>query len=106
MAAALPDLIEQQRADIATIASRFDVASLTLFGSAARGEFDAARSDIDLLVTFLPMSPRQHADWYFGLLAALEDLLGRPVDLLEERAIRNPYLLRSIDEEKRTLYAA
>jgi predicted nucleotidyltransferase len=102
----LPDWIAQRRPSIARLAAKFGVASLTLFGSAARGDFDAARSDVDLLVVFLPMSPHQHADAYFGLLAALEDLFGRPVDLLEEPAIRNPYLLRSIDAERRTLYAA
>jgi uncharacterized protein len=79
---------------------------LTLFGSAASGEFDPSRSDVDLLVRFRAMSPAEHADAYFGLLEALEELLGRSIDLLEEGAVRNPYLQRSIDQSRRILYAA
>ena len=42
-------LIEQHRPEVATLCERFDVHSLKVFGSAADGDFDAARSDIDLV---------------------------------------------------------
>ncbi len=60
----------------------------------------------DTVVAFRDMTPAQHADAYFGLLEALQGLLAYRVDLLEEGAIRNPYLRRSVDAAKRTLYAA
>ena len=106
MALAVPEVIESHLADIAALAERFGVETLALFGSAATGEFDASRSDIDLVVTFRQMGPAEHAEAYFGLLEALQDVLAYQVDLLEEGAIRNRYLRRSIDLAKRTLYAA
>jgi uncharacterized protein len=102
----LPEVIERRQPDIVALARRFRVETLMIFGSAATGEFDPSRSDIDLVVRFRDMPPTDHADCYFGLLHALEDLLGTRVDLLEEEAISNPYLQRSIDQSKRTLYAA
>ncbi len=85
----------------------FGVARLDAFGSAAGSEcFDPERSDIDLLVEFEPMDPIQHAKAYFGLLAALQDLFARPIDLVEARAVTNPYLLKSIEEQRRQIDAA
>ena len=76
------------------LAARFDVTRLTLFGSTAR---DAARgnSDIDILVAFDGPATSQR---YFGVLFHLEDLLGVPVDLVTERALR-PELRPFIENE-------
>ncbi len=85
----------------------FGVARLDASGSAAGVErFDPERSDIDLLVEFEPMDPVRHAKSYFGLLAALQDLFGRRIDLLETKAVTNPYLLESIEKQRRQIYAA
>jgi predicted nucleotidyltransferase len=86
---------------------RFHVRRLDLFGSAARGDFDPERSDIDFLVEF----DREHAEalafeTYFGLKAALEALLGRPVDLVEPSAVRNPYLKASIEGSREPVFEA
>jgi predicted nucleotidyltransferase len=43
---------------------------------------------------------------YFGAKAALEQLLGRGVDLVEVGAVRNPYVLASISRNLEPLYAA
>jgi len=48
----------------------------------------------------------EYANAFFGFKAALELLLGRPVDLVVESAIRNPYFLQSIEQGKALLYAA
>lgn len=75
------------------LVSRFGVAQLALFGSTAR---DAAHqdSDVDILVSFdEPASSAQ----YFGVLFYLEDLLGCPVDLVTQKALRKeirPYVER------------
>jgi predicted nucleotidyltransferase len=62
------------------------------FGSAARDDFDPESSDLDFLVEFEPMSPREYADSFFGLLEDLERLFGQRIDLLEPEPIENPYI--------------
>jgi uncharacterized protein len=99
-------LIEQHRDDIAALCDRYRVARLAVFGSAATDTFDPAGSDLDFVVTFLPLPPVEHSDAYFGLLAELERLFGRRVDLIEENAIRNPYFRRSLEASRVPLYAA
>lgn len=68
-----------------TLAKRFGLAGLALFGSTAR---DTARadSDIDILVSFNGPATSER---YFGVQFFLEDLLGRPVDLVTEKALRH-----------------
>jgi len=78
----------------AELAKQFGVVRLALFGSTAR---DAAvpDSDIDILVEF--DGPATSAR-YFGVQFYLEDLLGRPVDLVTEKALR-PELRPFIEKE-------
>ncbi len=98
--------IERNLESVKRLCERFRVRRLDVFGSAMGERFDAERSDLDFLVEFSPMMPGEHADVFFGLQEALEDLFDRPVDLLERTPIRNPYLLESIDRTKVVLYAA
>lgn len=79
------------------------VRRLELFGSAITDRFDLHRSDFDFLVTYEAMPLNKRSDTFFGLLFALEDMLQRPVDLVEIEAIRNPYFLQSIQEGPRKL---
>lgn len=102
----LAEVIEQHRDEIEALCRRFSVARLEVFGSAADGTFDPACSDVDLLVEFQPLEPASLADAYFGLLAEFERILGRKVDLVTPKAIRNPYFLRGVNETRRPLYAA
>ena len=100
-------LIEKHQPEIATLCRRFGVKRLAVFGSAARGaDFDPVRSDVDLLVEFEQMSPAPYADAYFGLKEALEELLGRSVDLVSDAAVHNPFFRRGIERNKTLLYAA
>ena len=66
------------------LAARYGVDRLALFGSTAR---DGARpdSDIDILVSFDGPATSER---YFGVQFFLEDLLGRPVDLVTDKALR------------------
>ena len=102
----MTSLIEDNRRAIEALCRKHHVAKLELFGSAATGQFDVASSDVDFLVEFEPLEPGPLADAYFGLLADLQQLLGRPVDLVTPKAIRNRYFLRAINETRRPLYAA
>ena len=102
----MTELIEQHRPQLIELCRCHHVKTLEVFGSAAAGTFDPQHSDLDFLVDFLPMPPSAHSKAYFGLWFALEDVFGRKVDLVETAALANPYLLRSIDQNRRVLYAA
>jgi uncharacterized protein len=52
------------------------------------------------------MEPREYAEAYFGLLEALQDLFQRPVDLVIEEAVKNPYFLRGVAGTRTLVYAA
>ena len=99
-------LVEQYRSDIAALCRRFGVAKLDVFGSTVTGQFNPAKSDLDLLVTFEAMDGMSRADQYFGLLQVLEDLVQRHIDLMTHQSLRNPYLIRAANESIRSLYAA
>jgi predicted nucleotidyltransferase len=99
-------LIEEKREILRSFCDRFGVRRLEIFGSAATGRFDPAMSDLDFLVELEPASPSEMADRYFGLLAALEDLFARPIDLVMIPAIKNPYFLQGIQPSRTLLYAA
>ena len=100
-------LIRQKRKDIETICRRFHVRRLEVIGSAARGEdFDAQTSDVDFLVDLDHHPSLRPLEAYFGLQAALAELLGRPVDLIEPASLRNPYVRASIERSREVVYAA
>jgi predicted nucleotidyltransferase len=92
--------------ELRALCRRFHVRRLDLFGSAARGDFDPDRSDLDFVVEFDRGAPQHPFDAYFGLKEELEALLGRKVDLVELRAVRNPYLKASIEQSRENVYAA
>jgi hypothetical protein len=98
--------LAQYRPQIDELCRRFHVHRLELFGSGATERFDAVQSDLDFLVDFEPLVEGQHADAYFGMLAALESLFARPIDLVMTGAIRNRYFLEAIEPTRTLLYAA
>lgn len=100
------ETLEQKREQITELCRRYHVRRLALFGSALRGDFDAEHSDLDFLVEFEPLPRGVYADTYFGLLDALQLLFNRPVDLVVESAIKNPYFRESVERSKALLYAA
>lgn len=98
--------VQGQFPQVVEVCRRYPVQRLAVFGSALRDDFDPERSDVDFLVEFGPTSPEQHADAYFGLLAELEALFGRHVDLVEAAALRNPYRRREIEATQVVLHVA
>ena len=87
------EVIDTLRAHRETLAERFGVTSLALFGSYARGTASDS-SDIDILVRFDGPATSKS---YFGVQFYLEDLFGRPVDLVTDKALRprfRPYVER------------
>jgi predicted nucleotidyltransferase len=96
-----------KREQIIAACKRFGVMRVDIFGSAARGvDFDLNRSDADFLVAFRD-SPE--SDPYLDLKEAFEAILGRPVDLVDRRAIetsRNYIRRRAILEQAEPVYVA
>ena len=99
-------LIATHLTEITALCRRFGVARLDLFGSATRVDFELVNSDVDLVVDFLPEAKKQAFDNYFGLRESLERLLDRPIDLLTDTSIRNPYLRRAIETSRLPIYGA
>ncbi len=99
-------VVESKRADLEALCGKFHVRRLELFGSAAKGGVDPARSDLDFLVEFEVLPKGSKARNYFGFARELESLFGRPVDVLTRRSVRNRYLLESVDSTRVLLHAA
>jgi len=97
------EIIERNMDNINALCNKHKVAKLFVFGSILTAKFKKS-SDIDLLVDFSGVDLYNYADNYFDLKTSLEKIFKRPVDLLEEKAVKNPYLRASIDASKRLIY--
>ena len=76
---------------------------LFVFGSVLTDKFKKD-SDIDFLVDFSDIDLYEYADNYFDLKDSLTILLKHDIDLLENKAIQNPFLRQSIDSSKKLIY--
>ncbi len=96
---ALKNHIEQ----IKQVCNTYQVKSLFAFGSVVSGKLQT-ESDIDLIVDIDSNDPIDYSDNYFALKLQLEDIFKRRVDLLEDRALKNPFLKKQIDNTKVLVY--
>ena len=92
-------LIEDNLEAIGRLCRLYGVRKLELFGSILRQDFDPEHSDVDLLVEFEPHVADSFAN-FLDLKEALEQRLGRPVDLVKLGAIRNRRLRHHIEQSK------
>jgi uncharacterized protein len=98
-------IIEHERTALVELCGRYRVERLYLFGSAVLGHFNAQRSDLDFLVSFADREPTgEYADRYLDFADDLERLFGRPVDLVTEQSIRNPYFRREVESTRQLVY--
>ena len=89
---------------IARFCKEWKITEMSLFGSVIRSDF-RPDSDVDVLVSFETGAGRS----LFELVTIREQLatlIGRPVDLVEEAGLRNPYRRASILRSTQVLYAA
>ena len=97
------NIIDQNIDKIHDLCSKHKVANLFVFGSVLTDRFKK-NSDIDFIVDFKEMDVYDYADNYFDLKFSLENIFKRNIDLLENKALNNPYLRQTIDSSKRLLY--
>ena len=97
----LVDNIENLKA----LCIKYNVKSLHAFGSVCTENFNK-NSDIDLLVSFKPMDYGDYADTYFELTEEFERILNRPVDLVTDKSLGNPYFIESLNKTKTPIYEA
>lgn len=96
-------IVEKNLDTIRVLCNKHKVSTLFIFGSILTYKFKNS-SDIDLLVDFADVDLYDYADNYFDLKYSLENLLKREIDLLEDKAIKNPFLRQSIDSSKQLIY--
>ena len=95
--------IENYNHAITNLCKTHKVKSLYAFGSILTSTFNPT-SDIDLLVDFEPIDVLDYGDNYYDLKFSLEAIFSRPIDLLEEKALKNPYFKNAINENKKLIY--
>ena len=98
------EIIIEHQQEIETLCHRFNVKSLELFGSVLTPRFDLSKSDLDFIVVFADESFGTLADRYLNFAEALEQLFQRPIDLLTERSLRNPYFIQEINRTRQKVY--
>ncbi len=98
-------IIELNISKIIEICQRFHVRKLWVFGSILTSRF-SDKSDVDLCVDFdwdnIPLL--ESANNFFDFQFALEDLLGRKIDLTDDSAVKNPYFREELNETRQLIY--
>jgi uncharacterized protein len=97
------NIVEKNIIKLVDLCKLHKVRELYLFGSVLTDKF-SDNSDIDLLVQFENIDILEYFDNYMEFKENLEILLGRPVDLLENQAIRNPIFRKVVDRSKKLVY--
>src|SRR5690606_15835802 len=95
--------LEAYKSEIRELCKKHRVKSHYAFGSVLTDDFNN-ESDIDLIVDFSNIRVENYADNYFSFKFSLEDILKRPIDLLEEKAIKNPYFRQEINKHRKLVY--
>ncbi|MEJ0056386.1 MAG: nucleotidyltransferase domain-containing protein [Bacteroidota bacterium] len=96
-------LIETYKEQIERLCKSYKVKSLYSFGSVNTPRF-SDQSDVDFIVDFNTTDPLEYSENYFNLKFDLERILSRSVDLLENKATKNPFLRERIDRSKILIY--
>ena len=96
-------LIELNIQKIIELCRLYKVKSLAVFGSILTDKFNED-SDVDLLVNFNSNDIDDYVSNYFGLKEALMKLFNREVDLVEEKGLKNKFLIRNLNRTKYVIY--
>lgn len=95
--------IDKYSKDIHQLCLLHKVKSLYAFGSVLSDKFNDT-SDVDFIVDFEGVDLKNYADNYFDFKFSLESILKKPVDLIEEKAIKNPYFKKVVNSQRKLVY--
>ncbi len=95
--------IEENMEQIRTLCNKYNVKTLFAFGSVIKGNLKPD-SDIDMLVDIAISDPISYSESYFELKFSLQKIFQRPVDLIEQRALKNQLFSKHLDNTKVLLY--
>ena len=98
-------LLEQNIDKIGEYCSQLGVKEMYAFVSSVRGNF-TDESDLDFLISFKDLSFKDYTDNYFKLHELLVELFNRPVDLITDKSLSNPYFVKSVEATKELIYSA
>ena len=97
--------IKNHRRELSELCKRLKIRRLEVFGSAATGEFEPDKSDVDFIVEFEdPEAEPGLLSRYITLSEELSKLLGTEVEIITPQSIRNPYFRRSVDRTRELVY--
>ena len=97
------NLLQNYSKEITNLCKTHKLKSLYAFGSVITEKFNP-ESDVDVIVDFQQIEVLEYGDNYYNLKFSLEDIFNRNIDLLEEKAIRNPYFLKTLNQNKKLIY--
>ena len=95
--------IDKYSADIKRLCALYNVRELYVFGSVMSTQL-TEKSDIDFIVDFDVIDLKLYADNYFNFKFSLQEILNRPVDLIEQKAIKNPYFKQAVNKTRKLVY--
>jgi uncharacterized protein len=97
------ELIDLNIKKLKYLCKKHHVLKLFVFGSVLNDKFNSD-SDVDFIVEFKDIDLYDYADNYFSFKFSLEEILNREVDLLEEKALKNPYLRKALHASRQMIY--
>jgi predicted nucleotidyltransferase len=90
---------------IISLFEKHKVKNAYLFGSVITDQFDEEKSDVDFLVNFIEgIDPLEKGELLWNLRFSLEDNLKRPIDLITESSLKNPFFIDEVNETKVKIY--
>jgi len=95
--------LDHYNSDIQTLCATHKVKKLYAFGSVLTDAF-TDKSDIDLIVDFENIPVNDYADNYFDFKFSLQNVFRRPVDLLEQKTMSNPYFNQVVSKNIQLVY--
>ena len=99
------DFLAPHQPEIDLLCKSLQIKTLFAFGSVTSDRF-GPESDVDFIVDLGEKTVTAYADAYFELADGLEKILGRSVDLLTVRSLKNPWFIQTVEASKSLLYAA
>lgn len=97
-------LIKDNIEHIVSLCENYKVRRLYAFGSVTKANFSEKLSDIDLFVEMMPMSDMERGEILIDLWDQLESLFRRPVDLITDQPLCNPYFKSELERTRKLIY--